>query len=170
MISPNHSKYLDLIYSASPFKATVYNNQIQFTLTYKINITEGTIPKTHTFSATTYIQNVSVSYVKEFKLDTGVFAIDNVTVKYDVNSIISTFSPDPTSKERQSFEDAIKGSSHSLYSVFAKLFSNDIVKQNMQSNTKGEHLSRIYSENPYNYKFYETTIPIDITTLGFQTV
>ncbi len=55
------------IISASPLKATVYNDQNQFTFTYQINITEGTIPKTKHFNATTIVKSIGFTYEKVFQ-------------------------------------------------------------------------------------------------------
>lgn len=105
--------------------------------------------------------------VKEYKIDTGVFSINNATVKIDPNAITSTFKPDANATEQKSFDEAIKGTAPSLLSEFSKMFSNDIVKQSMQTNTKGDHLSKVYAENPYKYQFYNTNISIDISTISY---
>lgn len=55
-----------VIFSATPLKATVYNDQNQFTFTYQINITEGLVPKTKQFNATTIVKSIGFTYEKVF--------------------------------------------------------------------------------------------------------
>lgn len=102
-------------------------------------------------------------------METGLFVINTATVKFDVNSMTSTFTPSPNKTEEESFNTAIKGTTHSLYTTLAKLFSSDVVKQSMQTNSKGEHLSKIYDSNPYNYNYYSTNISVDLSTVTFTT-
>ena len=102
-------------------------------------------------------------------MDTGVFVINTATVKFDVNSMTSKFNPAPNKTEEDSFNNAIKGTEQSLYTTLVKFFSSDIVKQSMQTNSKNEHLSKIYDSNPYNYNFYSTNISVDVSTLSFTT-
>jgi hypothetical protein len=94
--------------------------------------------------------------------------INIATVKIDHNGMASTFKPTPSDSEEKIFDVAIKGDSPSLLSEFSKVFSNEIVKQSMQTNCKGDHLSKIYPENPYNYKFYDSKIPIDLSTITYS--
>lgn len=63
MTSRNPRIY-DVYFRIGPLKTAVFNNQIEFTLTYKLNITEGVLKKTHTFIAVTKVTNVSVAYEK----------------------------------------------------------------------------------------------------------
>jgi hypothetical protein len=81
----------------------------------------------------------------------------------------TTFNTSLNKTEEDSFDIAIKGNSQSLFTTLVKLFSNDVVKQSMQTNSKGDHLSKIYPENPYNYKFYSTNISVDLSTVSFST-
>ncbi len=38
----------------------------------------------------------------------------------------------------------------------------------MQTNCKGDHLSKIYPENPYNYQFNVSKIAIDLSTITYS--
>ena len=38
----------------------------------------------------------------------------------------------------------------------------------MQTNSKGDHLSKIYPENPYKYQFYATNITIDLSIISYS--
>ena len=60
------SKNFIVIFSATPLKATVYNDQNQFTFTYQINITEGFPAKTKQFNATTIAKSIGFTYEKVF--------------------------------------------------------------------------------------------------------
>ena len=94
--------------------------------------------------------------------------INAATVKVDPNRMTSTFNPSVSDAEQKSFDVAIKGAAPSLLSEFSKAFSNEIVKTSMQTNSKGDHLSKVYPENPYNYQYYAAKIAIDLSILSYS--
>lgn len=47
-----------------------------------------------------------------------------------------------------------------------KVFALDLIKKSMETNSKGEQISKIFTTNPYNYNYYSTNISIDISTIS----
>jgi len=151
--------------SLTPTKVLVTGDS--YTINFSFNVTVQHTLKAANYTCDYTTEPIYVNYTKEVDLISG----DTMISGFKSSFAQSLFTKEPRCTPSANKTDVghIKevmsnSGSSSIYVELNKVLSK--MKDRMQENVKTEHLSQIFTDNPYKYDYYNFIIGVNVSTLS----